>query len=108
MDQEMANLKSHDVYELMPRMNGMRTLKLGRVLEGKFKNAFLRRIRVDSLLEVTTNVLVLAWLALGLARISHSLARFGHSPVHWETAKRVLRYLKLRSKSPRNRCLHGC
>jgi len=29
MDQEMANLKWHDVYELVPRMNGVRTLKLG-------------------------------------------------------------------------------
>jgi len=29
MDKEMANLKSHDVYELVPRMNSMRTLKLG-------------------------------------------------------------------------------
>ena len=27
MDQEMENLKSHDVYELVPRMNGRRTLK---------------------------------------------------------------------------------
>ena len=27
MDQWMANLKSHDVYELVPRMNAMRTLK---------------------------------------------------------------------------------
>ena len=38
IDQEMANLKSHDVYELVPRMNGMRTLKLGRVFHRKFKN----------------------------------------------------------------------
>ena len=29
MDQEMANLKSHDAYKLVPRMDGMRTLKLG-------------------------------------------------------------------------------
>jgi len=29
MDQEIANLKSHDVYELVPHMNGVRTLKLG-------------------------------------------------------------------------------
>ena len=38
MDQEMANLKSHDIYELVPRMNGMRTLKLGWVFHRKFKN----------------------------------------------------------------------
>jgi len=28
MDQELATLKSHDVYELVPRMNGVWTLKL--------------------------------------------------------------------------------
>jgi len=38
MDQEMANLKPHDVYELVPPMNGMRTLKLGGVFHRKFKN----------------------------------------------------------------------
>jgi hypothetical protein len=42
----------------------------------------------------------LAWLALGtrpdIAFAVSSLARFGHNPrrVHWEAAKRVLRYLK--------------
>src|SRR5258708_36996647 len=42
----------------------------------------------------------LAWLALGtrpdIAFAASSLARFGHNPgrVHWEAAKRVLRYLK--------------
>ena len=42
----------------------------------------------------------LAWLALGtrpdIAFVMGSLARFGHSPgrVHWDAAKRVLRYLK--------------
>ena len=29
MDQEMVNLKSHDVYEPVPRTNSMRTLKIG-------------------------------------------------------------------------------
>jgi len=43
MDQEMANLKSHDVYELVPRMNAMRTLKLGWVLHGKFKNGVFEK-----------------------------------------------------------------
>jgi len=38
MDQDMTNLKSHDVYELVPHTNGMRTLKLGGVLHRKFKN----------------------------------------------------------------------
>jgi hypothetical protein len=42
----------------------------------------------------------LAWLALGtrpdIAFATSSLARFGHNPgrVHWDAAKRVLRYLK--------------
>jgi hypothetical protein len=42
----------------------------------------------------------LSWLALGtrpdIAFATSSLARFGHNPgrVHWEAAKRVLRYLK--------------
>ena len=59
MDQEIANLKSHNVYELVPRTNGMWTLKLGWVFHRKFKNGvFLRRIRVDSLLGATTNVQV--------------------------------------------------
>jgi len=43
MDQEMANLKSHDVYELVPRMDGMRTLKLGWVFHGKFKNGIFKK-----------------------------------------------------------------
>jgi hypothetical protein len=38
MDQEMANLKSYEVYELIPRAKGMRTLRLGWVLHRKFKN----------------------------------------------------------------------
>jgi len=29
IDQEMANPKAHDVYELVSRMNGMQTHKLG-------------------------------------------------------------------------------
>jgi len=43
MDQEMANLKSHDVYELVPRMNGMRTLKLGWVFHRKFNNGVFEK-----------------------------------------------------------------
>ena len=38
MDREVQNLQSHDVYELVPRMSGMRTLRLGWVLHRKFKN----------------------------------------------------------------------
>jgi len=41
MDQEMANLKSYNVYEPMLRTNGMRTLKLGWVFHRKFKNGVL-------------------------------------------------------------------
>ena len=43
MDREMEGLKSHDVYELVPRTNGMRTLKLGWVLHRKFKNGLFER-----------------------------------------------------------------
>ena len=43
MDWEMESLKSHDVYELVPRTNGMRTLKLGSVLHPKFKNGLFER-----------------------------------------------------------------
>jgi len=43
MDQEMANLRSHNVYELVPRMNGMRTLKLGWVFHRKFKNGVFEK-----------------------------------------------------------------
>ena len=43
MDREMENLKSHNVYELVPRTNGMRTLKLGWVLHRKFKISLFER-----------------------------------------------------------------
>ena len=43
MDQEMVNLKSHDVYELVPRMNGVLTLTLGWVFHQKFKNGVLEK-----------------------------------------------------------------
>ena len=43
MDQGIANLKSHDVCELVPRMNGMRTLKLGWVFHRKFKNGVFEK-----------------------------------------------------------------
>jgi len=43
MDQEMANLKSHSVYELVPCMNGVWTLKLGWVFHRMFKNAVFRK-----------------------------------------------------------------
>jgi len=43
MDQETENLKSHDVYELVPRMNGMRTLKLGWVFRRKFRNGVFEK-----------------------------------------------------------------
>ena len=38
MDRQMQNLKSHDVYELVPRTSGMWTLQLGWVPHRKFKN----------------------------------------------------------------------
>jgi len=43
MGQEMAKLKSPDVYELVPRMNGTRTLKLGGVFHRKFMNGVLEK-----------------------------------------------------------------
>jgi len=43
MDQEMANLKSHDVYGLVLRMNGTRTLKLGWVFHLEFKNGVFEK-----------------------------------------------------------------
>jgi len=43
MDQEMANLESHDVYGLVLRMNGTRTLKLGWVFHRKFKNGVFEK-----------------------------------------------------------------
>ena len=43
MDQGMANLKAHDLYALVPRMNGMRTLKLGWVFHRKFKNGIFEK-----------------------------------------------------------------
>ena len=38
MDREMENLRSHDIYELLQRALGMRTLHLRWVLHRKFKN----------------------------------------------------------------------
>ena len=38
MDCEMENLHAHDVYELVPRVSGARTICLGWVLHQKFKN----------------------------------------------------------------------
>jgi len=43
MDQEIANIKSHDVYELVPRVNGMQTLELGWVFHRKFKNGVFEK-----------------------------------------------------------------
>ena len=58
MDQEMANLKSHDVYELVPRMNGMRTLKLSQVLQRTFQNSVFEKNKARPVARGTTNVLV--------------------------------------------------
>ena len=38
IDREMDNLCTHDVYELVPRTSGMRTIRLGWVPHRKFKN----------------------------------------------------------------------
>jgi len=43
MTKEMINLRSHDVYELVPRVPGVRTLRSGWVLHRKFKNGIFER-----------------------------------------------------------------
>ena len=43
VDRKMEHLNSYDVYELVPRMKGMRTLKLGCVLHRKFKIVLFER-----------------------------------------------------------------
>jgi len=43
MEQEMESLKLHDVYRLVPRMNGTRTPKLGWVFHRKFKNGAVEK-----------------------------------------------------------------
>ena len=43
INREMENLKSHDVYELVPRTNGVRTLHLGWVLHQTFKNGLFEK-----------------------------------------------------------------
>ena len=43
MDKEMSNLKSHEVYELVPRTKGMRPLRLGWVLHRKHKGRLVAR-----------------------------------------------------------------
>ena len=43
IDGETETLKSHDVYELVPRTNDMRTLKLGWVLHRKFQIGLFER-----------------------------------------------------------------
>ena len=58
MDQEMANIKLHDVYELVPRMDGMRTLKLGCVFHRTFQNGVFVKNKARLGARGTTNVLV--------------------------------------------------
>jgi len=58
MDQEMANLKSCDVYELVPHMNSMRTLKLGWVFHRTFQNGGFEKNKARLVARGTTNVLV--------------------------------------------------
>ena len=43
MDREMENLRTHDVYEMVPRVPGMRTLRLRWVLHRKFKNGIFEK-----------------------------------------------------------------
>ena len=43
MGKEMANLKAHNIYELVPHKPRMRTLQLGWVLHRKFKNSVFEK-----------------------------------------------------------------
>ena len=43
MGKEMANLKAHDVYKLVPHTPRMCTLRLGWVLHHKFKNSVFEK-----------------------------------------------------------------
>lgn len=43
MDREMENLRSHNVYEPVPRVRGMRTLRLGWVLHRECKNGVFEK-----------------------------------------------------------------
>ena len=43
MGKEMANLKAHDVYELVPHKPRMCTLQLRWVLHHKFKNSVFKK-----------------------------------------------------------------
>ena len=43
MGKEMANLKAHNVYELVPHKPRMCTLRLGWVLHHKFKNGVFKK-----------------------------------------------------------------
>ena len=43
MDREMENLCTHDVYEMVPRVPGMHTLRPGWVLHQKFKNGIFEK-----------------------------------------------------------------
>ena len=47
MSKEMDNLKSYDVYEMVPRVPGMRTLRLGWFSTASSRTASLRRTRPD-------------------------------------------------------------
>ena len=46
MDKEMATLKSRDMCEPVPRVKGLRTLKLDWVLHRTFKNSALDKNKV--------------------------------------------------------------
>ena len=43
MTKEVTNLKSHNVYDLVPRTPGIHTLRLGWVLHRKFKNGVFEK-----------------------------------------------------------------
>ena len=46
MDRKMENLHAHNVYELVPRASGARTIRLSWVLHQKFKNSTFDKNKV--------------------------------------------------------------
>ena len=43
MDKDVQDFISHDIYEIVPHMPGMRTVRIGGVLHWKFKNGIFEK-----------------------------------------------------------------
>ena len=57
MDRVMQNLKSHEVYELVPRTSGVRTLTLGWVIHRKLRNGVFEKNKGRLVARGTTSTL---------------------------------------------------